>query len=264
MTAVAFAPSSRVRAAAERLLRIVAYHESGHAAVAFALGREFTRITIEPANGLAGCVEFPRQSEGRFDHIQAAIIASAGPAAQRRAFPGSRVRAGSAIDRVDVRECLDRFPGSETALRTFIDRESRYLVSLCWPWIEAIAQELLCQPTLTWNQVKAVIDGIETESKGRAAKSPPVNPVIVREIFEENRRRARGMKRSDLAGCVFDNLIERLALGDPMPSEVELIECVDASARLRKLSGDLAVEKLNRVIADRRKTFEFLRSGASP
>jgi ATP-dependent Zn protease len=153
-----------------------AHHEAGHAVAYYWLreiGRyplpRMRRVTIVPQEKSLGHVApFPTSSfRPDYDHgprvqlrVQGQIMVSlAGRIAERR-HTGRRVRGGWGKDyeqAVDLASRVTGGPEETSAMLRWLALATESLLAQRWSLVEAVAQALLAQPTLTGREVVAVI-----------------------------------------------------------------------------------------------------------
>jgi ATP-dependent Zn protease len=125
-----------------------AYHEAGHAVAYWVLGYKVRLVTIvaDEVTNTRGRTEPCDGQEQSIEH--ALIIACAGPAAQ--------VKSGGLVHDEDVRRdyekvlCLQSKYGLDDVTREACRARARDLVKDHWDEIEALAQRLLTEETVTY------------------------------------------------------------------------------------------------------------------
>ena len=156
-----------------------AVHEAGHAVVSRAVGRALDKVTIEPDDEAFGrCTGVPFPSDFHPDlagyddeirqRVEAVIIAScAGGIAQSRVdADADRVLRGAEYDENNAQTMAQYASGgNDDEASVYVTRLRERARSLVfdpewWSAIEALATELLSHPTLTGDQVEAVIQSI--------------------------------------------------------------------------------------------------------
>ena len=150
-----------------------ALHEAAHAVAATVVGRTVTSVTIVPDVGGWGCCEYaPFEPVAvlayRDDprNRKQAIITLAGSVAERRRFKDTDPRYASA-DMTHVDNLIGFMLGNadseeEEELRADMRAETERLVATHWGAIEALAAALLERPTLTGEEVAAIIAAAST------------------------------------------------------------------------------------------------------
>jgi hypothetical protein len=146
--------------AAESERRAVAYHESGHAVVAVVLGLPLWFVTIAPddARSCRGEARLAPNWQKQTDETKLAIFSLAGAAAERRA-QGREIPGGAAKDLENVRHIVALKSDNPREQHQFFDaylRLAETKVLLHWPWIEAVARELLKTTQLVATRVRAL------------------------------------------------------------------------------------------------------------
>jgi hypothetical protein len=161
-----------------------AFHEAGHAVVAFRLGaRQVRRVTIVPSGDTLGCVHESPWSMSLWEAIEyldnypakrlklenEIVVLLAGREAAKR-WSGRYNNLGARFDFDTADHYALKIVGGDTAIASAY---LRYLVlvakswinqSLTWEQIEAVAQELLVKGTLSGKRVGQIINEV-VESK---------------------------------------------------------------------------------------------------
>lgn len=168
------------------LLEATAYHEAGHAVVAWRIGMKFRRVTIEPDGGSLGHmlhakhpkwfnpeVEFSDRIRLRCEsHI---IVSYAGQLAQAR-FRGRRPRWGMESDNHWANEMASRLMSQQmirgsnetfVAFQKFCWQRSLDTVNERWLEIGELATALLERKTLSYDEALKVILGAREKLCGR-------------------------------------------------------------------------------------------------
>jgi hypothetical protein len=152
---------SAVDPTSERLR--AAYHEAGHAVVAWKLGIPIVELAIEtmPGHGeLAQGLETIEVTRGTTAmHVAAAVFMLAGHCAQVRWNPECSWR-GCEQDRADARSHADALMVS---LRSF-EEQTRELVHGDWHRVEALATALAERPVIRGDDAVRIIEGEEASS----------------------------------------------------------------------------------------------------
>jgi hypothetical protein len=178
------------RAAENHRLKTVAYHEAGHAVAAIRFRRAFKSVTVVPGEDNLGHARMfdvpqsvidddtagPDNFAGRHIIEKAILVSLAGPAAERE-FVGRFDHRGAGSD---YQNCVDlalHLYGVVTAEK-FID----FLLSLARDFvrtriasvqIEAVAEALIDQKTLSARRVKAICDeAIQNALRSREIREP--------------------------------------------------------------------------------------------
>ncbi|RUW01101.1 MULTISPECIES: hypothetical protein [unclassified Mesorhizobium] len=152
-------------------LKATAYHEAGHAVVAFLQFFKIEFATIKPAGEAAGMVK--SMARGKVDpdiatpamraKIEALIIVTlAGDIAQRKHQAKSVRRWHASADRQQAADLALSICGSgesATAYLAWLDIVTRNIVEGRWSVIERVAAALLERETLTGDELRAVILG---------------------------------------------------------------------------------------------------------
>jgi hypothetical protein len=152
---------------------MVAYHEAGHAVIAWKLHLlRKAGASIVSDGGSAGRVHTKRgrgdnpelsySDSARLRVERSVMLSMAGIEAQRKYSPSSVRHGHGGSDRdhaIDMLMCVseptsDEFPVYEKLLRI----RTRAMVNRWWPQIEAVAAKLLKCETLTLKQIRDVID----------------------------------------------------------------------------------------------------------
>jgi hypothetical protein len=152
--------------------RALAYHEAGHAAIAWRLrllrkkgasivANEYSAGRVHTNLGRGDNPEFSYSDSARFRVERNVMCSMAGIEAQRKCRPSSVRHYHESIDRENAIDWLtrlsepsnDEFPVYWKLLRI----RTRAMVNLFWPQIEAVAAKLLASKTLTREQIRGVI-----------------------------------------------------------------------------------------------------------
>ena len=150
----------------------VAYHEAGHAIVAWRRHLRLLEVTIEPTRIYSGRVRFAklfREHEletSNADRLRIkvedfALMCLAGPAAQRKYNPRSIGLAWHG-DHEQAQKILRDYTGSdnEEYLRTYyklIAIRARDFVACNWKWIDMLARELLARRNMSRRDFEELI-----------------------------------------------------------------------------------------------------------
>jgi ATP-dependent Zn protease len=147
--------------------KIVAYHEAGHAVVAWRLGRRPAAVSVRAAGRNLGRVVMrtralePDSSRNWCRNEEAIVIALAGPLAQRRQAPRSdwrqkkhrtspRPDRGTDFDLFNELLCRQHYSRTvRTAYDKYVRARTQELVNANWLAIERVAQALLERGSLT-------------------------------------------------------------------------------------------------------------------
>jgi hypothetical protein len=262
--------------------KVIAHHEAGHAVVAHALKLRVTKIRI-------GVEEIERDGVMRTaggsvtlsgDHLRAgvggdaaAIVARAvaqanlistlaGPAAQRKYAPRSRVPYAARFDDDDADDLavlLARCPAGETALRRFAYREAAALVAAEWPAVEALAAELMTRDEISGEEMIEIIRPIQEARAARIAPALDLLPTQAEaeEHTERKRRKARPVSKRVIADAIFCLVERHLAAGDRVLDFAELRAQVETWALLSRLDPENALQKLDALVEKRRDQIQW-------
>lgn len=136
-----------------------AYHEAGHAVVAYRFGHLASSLTIvpDPATGILGSVQTEGEwGDGSTDWEQIVVL-FAGSAAHR-VFTSSASRLGSGQDDEKAVQLLQFQPvGARKKLRA----KALAMIKKNWPQIAAVATALVEAGTLTYDEWTIVIDAVD-------------------------------------------------------------------------------------------------------
>jgi hypothetical protein len=148
-----------------------AYHEAGHAVVAWYLGVKVHNVTIVPKGDTAGRMQHARRILGKYPEIDDSLPAKvrmgknlmiwlAGLAAQLRFKPRS-VRsyhhAGDYIEAVVIAEHLHGDQESADAFLRYMEIKTRNVVRTPWPQVELVASALLARDTIKGKEVTRLL-----------------------------------------------------------------------------------------------------------
>jgi ATP-dependent Zn protease len=159
--------------------RSIAYHEAGHAVVAYRLGIEVEHVTIVPDHDSRGhfvhadlfCA--PGCGSDRANLERAIKISLAGPLAQARLLRRLDRRRGGRQD-YDCASGLARYLAGSAGEREFLryqERRTHALVDHFWNEIELVAQALIERDQLSGAEVKDIIEAPRRlEQEDRADK----------------------------------------------------------------------------------------------
>lgn len=148
-----------------------AYHEAGHAVIAWKRGLKVKSATIVPGDGFDGRVrhssalgriniEFDGSDRARIRVETAIVVSLAGPEAQRRFNPRSWRAYHGETDYALVTDLALRANGSPETTQAFVDWLSlvaRDVVVLSWPIIEKVAAALIERNTLSAVELEDVM-----------------------------------------------------------------------------------------------------------
>ena len=173
-----------------------AYHEAGHAVVAWRLGFKVRRVTITPGEDHDGFAEHDSPLRGihldidnsdraRLRAEKAIMICLAGTLAQRRFAPRSvRLWQGES-DRDLATDLALRINGSgeaATAFLAWLNLRTADLIEAAWDSVEALAGALLEHRTLDARAAKAAMDAPITEAL--ASRAARIGAAAVRVLSE--------------------------------------------------------------------------------
>jgi|SRR5579884_1318366 len=158
---------------AERRKRQTAYHEAGHAVIAFYLFLPFRYASVKPADGALGHVRFRKAPKWAYDEYSSRplaqrafwenhiIVSFAGRIAEQK-YRGSRVRLGHESDYRGIADMGLRFGGDDPKVHVhwfrWLQMRAKGMVDTRWREIEAVAEALLKHERLTRDEIQAVID----------------------------------------------------------------------------------------------------------
>jgi len=158
-----------------RSLTSTAYHEAGHAAAAWHLGRAVRWASIVETEDYLGSIRKYRQpSHKRVEYDDSPklvaqiensiLICYAGPLAQRRKFPRSRWRLSGSRDFEQAADLFthicDADQKSQYHHSALLWRRAELLVKLLEPEIARLAAELLRASTLKWSDIQRVLQKV--------------------------------------------------------------------------------------------------------
>lgn len=150
-----------------------AYHEAGHAVMAWKLGIALKKVTIVPDEDSAGSCYHAKIVRGRYPECddsphtrirmeKLAMVSLAGPVAQRLYSPRSIRHSHSSSDRKKARDvafCVNDSAETATAFLKWLDlRVQQILRSPVWTLVlQALAEELLRCETLSGREASELI-----------------------------------------------------------------------------------------------------------
>jgi ATP-dependent Zn protease len=156
----------------------IAFHEAGHAVVAYRLGIEVEFVTILPTHHSAGHVTHGDLFCGGADSDRAALeraikINLAGPMAEALFYPRYRRRRGSQdyVCAFGLARYLAGW-GAQEIIRCQ-ERETKKLLNLYWNDVKHVAQALLEYDELTGIAVKGIMDREEDDWIAAMAPDEP-------------------------------------------------------------------------------------------
>ena len=155
----------------ERRLEAVAYHEAGHAFMAWKEGVRIHRLSIVPDESTNGRVKHESPLKGvRLDidnsgrarvraekHIR---IYLAGPIAQRKHRPSSWRQWHGRSDHDEAADLIFRVTGSDEEANAYIKRlsiQTSNMLKANWPLVSRLAVAALEHRTLPWRDIKQVL-----------------------------------------------------------------------------------------------------------
>jgi ATP-dependent Zn protease len=128
--------------------KATAYHESGHAIAARALGSTILMVEIEPE---------PHAHCAHRNQIHRAIVALAGDIAEQRAVPGLGCADVDFQVARDVAEYLA--PATASELLEAFRAQARALLDARWPDVASIADALITRGKLTGEEIDLICEG---------------------------------------------------------------------------------------------------------
>jgi hypothetical protein len=257
--------------------RALAFHEAGHAVAAVAFGCRLDHVSALAGRAPDGSTwggnvayrqppvppDLPadlRRAVAEQRLMQGAVIALAGPAAQRRAAPRSRVPAVGTVDRAEAERLASivaRDAKCERALLTYAANEARALVENEWSVIEALADSLLKAEYLPGDRATRIIREAEADREAAFREANRLHVVPSDDDLDaysaEQHRRTRTVQRRDVAEGVLQSVLTQLAIGDQDPlNSAEINAAVRDHAERRDLDADAASRKLHSMIDQKR------------
>ncbi len=172
-----------------------AYHEAGHAVIAWAQDVAITQVTIERDGKKLGSVEHSNPMKGldldwdnrpmaRYRVEKAIRIALAGGIAQRKFKPRS-CGGHDQSDRDNAIDLIFRITGSSEhadAYMNLLNIEAKGLVTKHWNLIEALARELMQRRTMSDKEIKAAI--IAENKRVFAERAAKRGPDVIRVLAD--------------------------------------------------------------------------------
>ncbi|UCI17872.1 hypothetical protein FJ970_22595 [Mesorhizobium sp. B2-1-8] len=258
-------------------LRVVAYHEAGHAVAGYKKGWTIESVTTIPGeddrgtyDGLATTTkEFAtadivtHQSAAWSRVAEGMIISMAGPAAQRKFAPTSKVPSGARGDEEDIDKALALMAtsySSEMALRRFCVIEARELINRDWRSVEVLAAALIRERRLEGSRVRELLDEVAAAEAAASREYldahglPDVDQVMA--AFAEERRRAKGVSRRQIANSVLRTVVSHMAQGVALEPDA-VISLLEIDASIADLDRNSATEKLRRMVDGQRAATEW-------
>jgi hypothetical protein len=162
-----------------------AWHEAGHAVIAYRFGVEVAGVTIVAYRDYAGrCLRL------RTDPERAIQIALAGSLAEMRISPTSSYDRGDYDTASGLARDLAGSDGARELLK-HMEQRTRSLVECCWLAIERVALALLDSDLLTGQQVKNIIEDrpIGFEPDGQADPDGRAMSGLLRDEHDAERTR---------------------------------------------------------------------------
>jgi hypothetical protein len=156
-------------------LRTVAYHEAGHAVIAFVLGRWVKRVSIVPGfyyDSQVGDVEYLGISESTDGHpYDGALVYIAGPVAQKK-FGQPEPWKGTS-DYFHLEEELEDFKAHDfETVKKYAETLVELMVEQHWELITALAEHLLVVKEMDRDELREFL--VKTHQKmTREAHYPP-------------------------------------------------------------------------------------------
>jgi hypothetical protein len=248
--------------------RAIAFHEAGHAVAAVAFGCRLDHVSALAGRAPDGSAwdgnvayrqppvppDLPadlRRAIAEQGLRQEIVIALAGPAAQRRAAPRSRVPAVGTVDRAEaarLASIVARDAKCERALLKYAANEARALVENEWPAIAALADSLLKAEHLSGDRAMRIIRAAEADREAAFREANRLHVVPSDDDLDvysaEQHRRARTVQRRHVADAVLHHVLRQLAISDGMVSADDIESSVRDHAERRGLDADAASRKL--------------------
>jgi hypothetical protein len=185
--------------------------------------------------------------------MEQAVIVAAGPEAQRRAAPRSRVPAGGVSDRAEIERLahlLASDPKAERALVQYAMHEAATLVSGHRLAIAAVAAALEESEALNGNQIAAIVGDAEERAHPHLHLVPSDSDIDTYRAAQH--RRARTVQRRDIADAVLQHVLQQFVTGDGTLTADDIDAAVRQPAERRGLDADGASDKLHCVIEQHR------------
>ncbi len=156
-----------------RIRKATAFHEAGHAVIAYLEGVKFRYVTVNPGEDFAGMVRLhkvPQSVElgewtpwARHQAEARIMLSLAGGYAAAQVFPRSHSSRLSDADWYLIDCCLGEYGGSNTDERNAYFRwleirtRNKVRFRLVWPLIESVADALMERKTLKCSEVGEII-----------------------------------------------------------------------------------------------------------
>jgi ATP-dependent Zn protease len=161
-------------------LQATAYHEAGHAVLAWGEKMKIHRITIKAAGNEFGHVanrnplsRIKPESKLLRDRTERFVrICLAGRIAQRRFAPRGYRTAHDEEDRQNAAEALVRIAFSNPHQQAYMDwlsKETALILDDLWPLVKALAHELLSREQMGGKEVEQFIETYQRARVSRAA-----------------------------------------------------------------------------------------------
>jgi len=157
---------------------LTAYHEAGHAVVAFALGLPYRTISIKRDTDTLGRVHFFKMPSARAEYdtsyrqrgrLEPRIMSTLAGAIAEEIVKGTAGKLGAQKDREDAAELASRFTSSSREQQAYLkwlnvrtEELLRQRISL--HRLHALAQELLVRKEMTGRECRAFLQRVISES----------------------------------------------------------------------------------------------------
>lgn len=159
--------SERKRARASQQIAATAFHEAGHAVIAWSLGLRVHRVTVIPSKdylGLAVCqnalagikLDIDNSDRAMIKAEKRILVALAGAAAQKKFSPRSVQSWDPSLDYQVASDIAQRIHGSDDVVDAYLrwlQFRTEHDVAFHWPQISCVAQALIENKTLNGSEV---------------------------------------------------------------------------------------------------------------